>query len=131
MRYPYIDDTGKSREIVSVFSGYNHKLDCAENEFFEMQNMTSMYYPVTSNKNYGEYPVKRNGEVRGSLYGTWYNTESNLARFFGRSNDKADYVIDYVTVVNMDNIRRGKNLAPYAVGFALVTYVFDHDSTNH
>lgn len=94
-------------------------------------NMTSMYYPVTSNRNYGEYPVKRDGEVRGSLAGSWYNTDSNLAKFFGRSNQKADYVIDYVTVVNMDNIRRGKNLAPYAVGFALVTYVFDHESTNH
>lgn len=48
MYMPRYSDVTRSREMVSVFGGYNHNLSCADGEFYEMSNMTSKYYPVLS-----------------------------------------------------------------------------------
>ncbi len=48
MEYPTITATPKSKQNVDSFNGYNHNLRIAENEFFDMKNMTSDYYPVLS-----------------------------------------------------------------------------------
>ena len=48
MRYPRFNNVSKSREVLSVFGGYNHTLSCKEGEFYDMQNMTSAHYPVLS-----------------------------------------------------------------------------------
>lgn len=41
-----IEDTGKQRETLAVFGGYNHKFGCEEGEFYDMQNMSSRLYPI-------------------------------------------------------------------------------------
>lgn len=46
VEYPVIRPTQQERQVVDVFLGYNHNLRNAENEFYEMQNMTSDHYPV-------------------------------------------------------------------------------------
>lgn len=48
MEYPTLNTVSASREMLSIFAGYNHNLRAKDNEFFEMQNMTSSYYPVLS-----------------------------------------------------------------------------------
>lgn len=48
MRYPQLKELPTSREMVDVFRGYNHNLRISNGEFFNMQNMTSDYYPVLS-----------------------------------------------------------------------------------
>lgn len=48
MEYPTLNTVSASREMLSTFAGYNHNLRAKDNEFFEMQNMTSSYYPVLS-----------------------------------------------------------------------------------
>ena len=48
MEYPIIDEIEKSRQMTDVFLGYNHNLRINENEFFDMKNMTSDFYPVLS-----------------------------------------------------------------------------------
>jgi hypothetical protein len=37
-----------SRQMIDVFAGYNHNLRIGDTEFYDMQNMTSTYYPVLS-----------------------------------------------------------------------------------
>lgn len=37
-----------SRQMIDVFAGYNHNLRIGDTEFYDMQNMTSSYYPVLS-----------------------------------------------------------------------------------
>ena len=37
-----------SRALIEEFRGYNHNLRIAENEFYDMQNLTSTYYPLLS-----------------------------------------------------------------------------------
>ena len=57
MRWPRLNETSRSREVVTTFAGYNHTLACREGEFFDMQNMTASHYPVLS-------PRDRRGIVR-------------------------------------------------------------------
>lgn len=37
---------GSSREVTDYFRGYNHNFRINDNEFFDMKNMTSDYYPL-------------------------------------------------------------------------------------
>lgn len=46
MEYPTLGVKSKSREMADAFHGYNHNLRIADNEFYDMKNMTSDYYPV-------------------------------------------------------------------------------------
>lgn len=48
MEYPTLKAKPKSRQMLDAFLGYNHNLRIGENEFYEMQNMTSDDYPVLS-----------------------------------------------------------------------------------
>ena len=48
MRYPKLRELQTSRKMVDTFKGYNHNLRISDEEFFDMKNMTSDYYPVLS-----------------------------------------------------------------------------------
>ena len=48
MKYPFLTELSTSSTTVDVFKGYNHNLRIGEDEFFDMRNMTSDYYPVLS-----------------------------------------------------------------------------------
>lgn len=45
---PPLSEIPTSREMIQEFRGYNRKLRIAENEFRDMGNMSSSYYPVLS-----------------------------------------------------------------------------------
>ena len=45
-----------SRQTIDVFGGYNHNLRIGDGEFYDMQNLTSSYYPVLAPRGKrGEY----------------------------------------------------------------------------
>lgn len=46
MRYPTLPTKQTSRQVIDVFGGYNHNLRIGEGEFYDMQNLSSNYYPV-------------------------------------------------------------------------------------
>ena len=48
MEYPTLNPKQKSRQMSDAFHGYNHNLRINESEFYDMQNMTSDFYPVLS-----------------------------------------------------------------------------------
>ena len=48
MKYPTLSVQNSSRDMVEVFKGYNHNLRISDGEFYDMQNMTSAYYPILS-----------------------------------------------------------------------------------
>lgn len=48
MKYPTLYEQNSNREIVDAFRGYNHNLRINAGEFFDMENMTSDFYPVLS-----------------------------------------------------------------------------------
>ena len=56
MEYPTLYVKQKSRQMSDAFLGYNHNLRISDSEFYDMQNMTSDYYPVLApRKNRGVY----------------------------------------------------------------------------
>ena len=48
MLLPNLNEIATSRNIVDTFLGYNHNLRVRENEFYDMKNLTSSFYPVLS-----------------------------------------------------------------------------------
>ena len=48
MKIPMLNELESTRDMIEVFKGYNHNLRIAEGEFFDMENLTSTYYPVIS-----------------------------------------------------------------------------------
>ena len=66
MEYPILNVKQKSRQMLDAFLGYNHNLRIGDNEFYDMKNMTSDYYPVLApRKNRGVYKdnIKANGII--------------------------------------------------------------------
>ena len=66
MEYPTLYVKGKSTQVTDAFAGYNHNLRIDENEFYDMQNMTSDCYPVLApRKNRGLYRdgIQANGII--------------------------------------------------------------------
>lgn len=45
------NEVARSRDMTTVFGGYNHRLSCQDGEFFDMKNMTTSYYPMLSPRN--------------------------------------------------------------------------------
>lgn len=48
MRYPTLTEQETSRQMIDVFSGYNHNLRIQDGEFYDMKNLSPAYYPVLS-----------------------------------------------------------------------------------
>lgn len=46
MKQPRMYETQTSRQVIDAFGGYNHNLRINENEFYDMQNMTSDNWPL-------------------------------------------------------------------------------------
>lgn len=57
MYFPQYVEPANGREMTTTFGGYNHKLSCADGEFYDMRNMTTRYFPVLS-------PRQRRGVCR-------------------------------------------------------------------
>lgn len=66
MEYPTLNVKTKSRDMIDLFLGYNHNLRIRENEFYDMKNMTSDYYPVLApRKKRGMY--NNFGDINGMI----------------------------------------------------------------
>lgn len=72
MNLPYLQEIQTTRDMIREFRGYNHNDVIPENEFYDMQNMTSSRYPVLSvrdKRGIGDTITKPNGIfVKNCLY---------------------------------------------------------------
>lgn len=48
MFFPILQETSRYREMMTTFGGYNHQLSCQDGQFYNMENMTSLYFPMLS-----------------------------------------------------------------------------------
>lgn len=51
MFFPRLNEIPRYRNTIDAFGGYNHQISCPENQFYDMKNMTSAYFPVLSTRN--------------------------------------------------------------------------------
>lgn len=50
MQFPTLTEVSQSREMISVFGGYNHNRSIAASEFYDMENMSSDGYPLLQSR---------------------------------------------------------------------------------
>ena len=66
MRYPTLQSKQVSLQTIDSFAGYNHNLRIGDNEFYDMQNMTSDKTPLLSvRKQRGVYLAQ--GNIQGMI----------------------------------------------------------------
>lgn len=94
MEYPTLIVKQKSRQMLDSFLGYNHNLRISESEFYDMQNMTSDYYPVLA-------PRKKRG-----IYKTDVNANGLIAK------DELCYVDGTAFVIGDERIEMGLSDSP-------------------
>lgn len=72
MVLPILNPIQTSQDAISEFRGYNHNLSIQENEFYDMQNMTSTFYPVLS-------PRSKRGIIRTMIKPNGFVAKDELA----------------------------------------------------
>ena len=82
MFYPKLRELESNRQMVDVFKGYNHNLRIGDEEFFDMKNMTSDYYPILAPR--GKRGVYASLDAPGGLI-----AKDNLCYV-----DGADFIVD-------------------------------------
>lgn len=65
MRVTTLNVLNTSRDMIRVFRGYNHQLLINDNEWYDMTNMTSDYYPVLSPRNKRMHIANYSGTTNG------------------------------------------------------------------
>jgi hypothetical protein len=50
MKLPFLSAPEQSVDMLTQFGGYNHRVNVAENQFYDMQNMSSRDFPVISTR---------------------------------------------------------------------------------
>ncbi len=61
MKFPTLPAPNTTRTKIDVFGGYNHNLKINDNEFYDMRNMSSDYFPLLSaRKQRGVYAIPTN-----------------------------------------------------------------------
>ena len=73
--YITIPETNASESVVDTFAGYNHNLKIDDGEFYDMENLTSDYYPLMGNRD--PRSLIAVGEFT-DIYGMIADADSNL-----------------------------------------------------
>ena len=82
MKYPYLNEITKTREMTNMFGGYNHNFRIGDGEFYDMRNLTSNAYPVLSPRG-----------PRGSLSSLGSNVQGMIGKGIFCFVDGADFVV--------------------------------------
>ena len=93
MEYPLINVKQKSRQMLDAFLGYNHNLRVGDNEFYDMKNMTSDYYPILA-------PRGKRGVYADNVHATGLIAKNSLC-----------YVDGTAFVVGEDRVEMGLSTA--------------------
>ena len=65
---PTLTELPTSRDVIDVFGGYNHNLRIGNGEFYDMQNLTSAYYPLLApRKQRGTYSTPNDVNILGAI----------------------------------------------------------------
>ena len=85
--YPILTASAETRQTIDVFGGYNHNLRINENEFYDMENLTSDVYPVLS-------PRKARGIYREGVNVQGMTSKDSLCYVDGRFFVMNEYRVD-------------------------------------
>lgn len=122
---PYYNPSQKSIQNIDVFYGYNNNLRVADGEFYNMQNLTSSYFPLLSTRHKRATTLVEGNDLQ-CIFGK---------RKFGYINDQKLYyggaVVDGLEFPNIDRERQVVSLGAYLLIFPDNIYVNTHDLTEY
>lgn len=121
MLYPTLNPENTSRDFIDVFGGYNHNLRIQDNEFYDMQNMSSSKYPLLSSRpKRGTAPsslLPPIGDMVGMLYRSalytvsyYQGTGAHLLHVYKDGTEIAEFLTDVPTTEKRELIMMGAYL---------------------
>ncbi len=130
MYYPEIPENGNTRSFFDTWRGYNHNYRTDRGEFFDMENMTSDFYPLLAPRKIR--PLLAQAEegdfIRGLLY-----TDNNLAYLEGAvlhySSQEID-LSDLISVPDGEDWQQLLRFGAYILIFPAGVYVNIYDTTD-
>ena len=109
MNYPTLMEIPSTRQMVDVFSGYNHNLRINDGEFYDMKNLTSSYYPVLSPR---------------SKRGTYISVSNPLGMIAKDSLCYVDGDSFYINQYKIDGLKLDENTAKTLVSMGAYVVIF-------
>lgn len=85
MIYPTLTPENVTRDFIDVFGGYNHNARIGDNEFYDMENMSSSNYPLLSTR-------RKRGTTKAALLGGTVGILYASDLFFARQSENTVYV---------------------------------------
>ena len=102
MKLPTLKEIETSRDMIDVFKGYNHNLRIGEGEVYDMQNLTSSYYPTLAVRGRrGTYVIKGTDEEGKETVSMPVNPQGLIAK------DSLCYVEGEDFVINEHHVNMG------------------------
>lgn len=94
---PTLPVTYSEPQITDVFMGYNHNMKIADGEFFEMENLTSDYYPLLANR--GKRGAAKQLEAPGGIIAKAKLAYIDKGRLYYGEEDVTSYLIEKGAVI--------------------------------
>lgn len=74
MKYPLLTPEKVTRDVTDIFGGYNHNLRIGDNEFYDMENLSSDSYPLLSvRKKRGALSTREYSDITSDVKGILYH----------------------------------------------------------
>lgn len=129
--FPTLTETYTTQQVIDAFHGYNHNLKIGDGEFYDMQNLTSSYYPLLANR-------QRRGTVAQLSAPSALLGKSKLAyidgsRLYYGGEDLTAYLTDAGAAISTDETMLPKqmvSMGAYIVIFPDKLYINTEDYTD-
>ena len=130
MYYPQIQDNGNSRQLIDSFLGYNHNYRVGLGEFYDMNNLSSDFFPVLSPRKIRPVvaEVSEDDYIRGIVF-----TDNNLTYLEGTNLHYGTQEIDlsdYLDEPNGEDYQKLLRFGAYILIWPALVYVNLYDQTD-
>ena len=126
---PTLTELPTSRDVIDVFGGYNHNLRIGNGEFYDMQNLTSAYYPLLApRKQRGTYSTPNDNPrslIEKDALCYVFKRGTNL--FFVMNEHEYDLGM---TSIDADEERKLVSMGAYVIIFPDRLYINTKDTTD-
>lgn len=129
MYYPSIDLDNNGRSVIDQFLGYNHNHRINSGEWFDMENLTSDYFPLAAARKKRTLLKEETGKVRGLIFTdgqVCYLVDNLLCLPNGVEVDISDYVDDPMD----DSLQTLLRFGAYILVYPAQVYVNVYDTND-
>lgn len=129
MYKPTLTELPSSRDVIDVFGGYNHNLRIGNGEFYDMENLTSAYYPLLA-------PRKQRGTYSTPLDNPRCLIEKDALCYVFKRGTNLFFVMNEheydlgMTAIDAEEERKLVSMGAYVIIFPDRLYINTKDTTD-